>query len=143
MRRAVASAVGRTSPPQTSSGRIVGDQRAGGGDNGDVVDHQGRTGEAPVGNVSAGIGRDVTRPHQFPVLRVERIQNAGRTKGIDAIPVECRRRSRTCAAVRLPEADGITMAPYRFAGGYLVSGDDFVFTALLLCIKNVATDGKR
>ena len=75
-----------------------------------------------------------------PVTGVERVQDSGRTKCVDATVAEGRRRARTGTAIRLPEPDRVAMPPHRLARGHLVAGDDLVVTALLLRVEKIAAD---
>src|SRR5439155_187093 len=73
----------------------------------------------------------------------ERVQNSGRTKGVDATVAERRRRARTGPAIRLPESDRVAVTPHRVAGAHLVTRDDLVATTLLLRVKEITVDRKR
>ena len=64
-------------------------------------------------------------------------------KRVDASVAERRGAARTGAAVRFPEARGVTMLPHRRAGADAIRGDDLVLAALLLCVEDVAVDGER
>src|SRR2546425_38385 len=125
-----------------ASGEIVGGERAGDGDNDHVINHQRRTREAPIWNLPTSVGCGVARPHDLAVTGVERVQDPGRTEGVDAIFAEGGRCARTGAAVRLPEPDCVAVSPYWLTGGHLVTGDDLVLTALLLSVEEVAADGE-
>ena len=94
------------------------------------------------GTFRAGVGRHVARPHDGAVAGIERVQNSGRTKGIDAAVVERRRCARTGAAVRFVEADRIAVPPHGLAAGHPVAGDDLVVTALLLRVEEIAAHRK-
>ena len=77
------------------------------------------------------------------VAGVERVQDAGRAKRVDAAVAERRRRARTGAAIRFPEPDRVAMSPHRLAGGHPVAGDDLVVAALLLGVEQVAAHRER
>src|SRR5207247_10047436 len=64
---AVAPAAGRAEPAPITRGDVVGDQRARGGDDDDVVDHQWGARETPARDLLAGVGRRVARPHDRTV----------------------------------------------------------------------------
>ena len=140
VRRAVAPAAGRAEPARIAGGEVVGGERAGGGDDDEVVDHQRRAREAPARDLRAGVGRRVARPHDGAVAGVERVQDSGRAKCVDATVAEGRRPARTGAAIRLPEPGRVAVSPHRLAGGHVVAGDDLVVTALLLGVEEVAVD---
>ena len=93
-----------------------------------------------VGTFASGIGRHVARPHDGAVIGVERVQDSGRTKCVDATVAEGRRRARTGTAIRLPEPGRVAVSPHRLAGGHVVAGDDLVVAALLLGVEEVAAD---
>ena len=86
----------------------------------------------------AGVGRRIARPHDVAVTGVERVQNCGRAKCVDATVAEGRRRARTGAAVRFIEADRVAVSPHRLAGAHSVTGDDLVVTTLLLRVEEIA-----
>ena len=140
LRRAVAAAAVRAEPARIAGGEVVGGERAGGGDDDEVADHQRRAREAPARDLRAGVGRRVARPHDGAVAGVERVQDSGRAKRVDATVAEGRRRARTGAGIRLPEPGRVAVSPHRLAGGHVVAGDDLVVAALLLGVEEVAAD---
>ncbi len=95
------------------------------------------------GDLRAGVGRRVARPHDGAAAGVERVQDSGRAECVDAAVAEGRRPARTGAAIRLPEPGRVAVFPHRLAGGQLVAGDDLVVTALLLGVEEVAADRER
>src|SRR5437588_5108523 len=115
MWRAVATAAGRPEPAWTAGCDVVRGEPARGGHDDDVIDHQGRAGEAPARDVDGCVGRRVARPHHRAVTGVKRIHDSGRTKCVDAIVAERRRSARTGTAIRLPEPRGVAMHPDRLA----------------------------
>ncbi len=126
MWRAVALAADRAEPARIAGGEVVGNQRAGGGDEDDVADHQRKARETPARDLRAGVGRRVARPHDGAVAGVEDVEDSGRTKCVHATVAEGRHRARTGVGIRLPEPDRVAMFPHRLAGGRVVAGDDLV-----------------
>src|SRR5439155_21310734 len=106
----------------------------------DVVNHQGRARETPARDFLPSVGCRVARPHDRTVTGVERVQDSGCTKCIDATVAEGWRPARTGAGIRLPEPGRVAMYPHRFAGRHLVAGDDLAVTALLLGVEQVGAD---
>src|SRR5882724_5333299 len=86
---------------------------------------------------------ELARPHDGAVAGVERIQDSGCTKCIDATIAERWRPARTGAGVRFPEPGRVAMSPHRLAGRHLVAGDDLVLTALLLGVEKVSAHRER
>ena len=73
------------------------------------------------GIFAAGVGRRVARPDDGAITGVERVQDPGRAKRVDATAAEGRRRARTGAAIRLPEPGRVAVSPHRLAGGQVVA----------------------
>ena len=71
-----------------AGGEVVGDERAGDGDDDDVVDHQRRARESPARDLRVGVGRRVPRPHDGAVPCVEHVQDSGRTERVYAAVAE-------------------------------------------------------
>src|SRR5262249_8016927 len=99
MRRTVPPAMGRTEPAGLASGDVIGDERAGGGHDGEGVDYQRRARAPPAWHFLACVGSHVPRPHAGTSPRVERVDDSGRTDRVDAAVVERRRSTRTGAAI--------------------------------------------
>src|SRR5215471_18287452 len=142
MWRAVAPAAGRPEPAPRAGGEVIGDELARGGNDHNVADHQRRAREAPRRDLCAGVGRRIARPDDSAVTGVESVQDSGRAECVDVTVAEGRRRARTGAAIRLEEPCRVTVCPYRLAICRSVAGDDFVATALLLGVQEIAADGE-
>ena len=142
VRRAVAPAVFRAEPARLPGGEIVGGERAGSGGDDDVADHQRRARDAPVRDLSAGVGRRVARPDDGAVTGVERVQDSCSTERVDAAVAEGRRRARAGAGIRLPEPGRVAVSPHGLAGLQVVGRHDLVVTALLLREQAIAGDGE-
>src|SRR5262249_18946156 len=108
-----------------------------------MIDDQRRAGEGPNRQLGAGIGRGVARPDHTAGPGVESVQGFGGAECVDASVIKGGRRARAGATVRLIESDGVAVGPYGLAGSRFVAGDEFVFAALLLCVKEAAVNGER
>ena len=140
VRRAVAPAAGLGEPARLAGGDLVGGEPAGGGDDEEVVDQQGRARDAPVRNLRAGVGHGVARPYDRAAAGVERVQDPGRAQGVDATVADGRRPSRAGAALRLREPDAVLVSPHRLAGVEPVAGHGLVVAPLLLGVDEIAAD---
>src|SRR5439155_3003537 len=138
-----ASAIRRAEPARMAGRDVVRDEPAGGGDDDDVVDYQGRAREAPARVRCAGVGRCVARPDDGAVTGVECVHDSGRPECVDATVAESRRPARTGAAIRLPEPRRVAVSPYQLAVGQVVAGDVLLVTALFLGVDEIATDRER
>ena len=138
--RAVAPTAGRALPARMAGSDVVRGEHAGGRNDDNVANNQRRARKSPARDFRVSVRRRVARPDDGAVTRVERVQNSGRTKRIDATIAHDRRPSRTGAAIRLKESGRVAACPHRLAGGQVVAGDDLVVTALLLRVDEVAAD---
>src|SRR5262249_57638520 len=111
-----------------------------GGENGFVGEEEGRARKSPLRDLRLGVRRRVARPDNGAVTSVERVQDAGRPKRVDATVAESRRRARTSAGVRLVEPNRVFVSPYRRAGGQVIARHHLVGAALLLGIDQAPVD---
>src|SRR6188474_2945354 len=121
---------------------VVGDELTAEGNDDDVVHHQRRACEAPLGDLDARVGRRVARPQLFAGAGIERVQDSGCAECVYATVAERGCPPRTSAGIRLPEPYAIAVSPDRLARGYPVAGNDLVVTALLLGVEQIAVDRK-
>ena len=64
-------------------------------------------------------------------------------QGVYATFVQSRRPARTSAGIRFPEPSCVLVSPNRLTSGHVVTGDNLIFTALLLGVEEVAINSER
>src|SRR5215475_8837276 len=125
---------GRALPTRMARCGVVGGGHSLGRADDFVTDDERRACKSPLRDFRVGVRRRVARPDNGAVSRVERIQDAGSPKGVDATVAESRRRARPGAGVRLVEPNRVFVSPHSRAGGQVVARHHLIVATLLLGI---------
>src|SRR5262249_55284911 len=131
---------GRALPWRMAGGGVVGGRHSLGLDDDSVGDDAWRARKAALRDFRMGVRGRVARPDYGAVTGVERVQDAGRPKRVDATVAESRRRARTGAGVRLVEPNRVLVSPHRRAGSQVVARHQLSVAALLLGIDKAPVD---